>query len=154
MGSASGCGPARGERSLPGDGPRAEPGSEPDASPTATQSETRTSGGRRAGLRGSAEISRILREGSPFRSRRVVVYVAPGAGKSRAAFVAGRKIGPAVARNRARRLLRAAWPSVAPKVRAGFDVVIVARPEIRGAKTRDVVEEIAVALAGAGVMSG
>jgi ribonuclease P protein component len=84
----------------------------------------------------------------------VVVYVAPGAGKSRAAFVAGRKIGSAVARNRARRLLRAAWASVAPQVRAGFDVVIAARPEIQGAKTRDVVEEIAVALAAAGVMSG
>jgi ribonuclease P protein component len=84
----------------------------------------------------------------------VVVYVAPGAGESRAAFVAGRKIGSAVERNRARRLLRAAWASVAPQVRAGFDVVIAARPEIRGAKTRDVVEEMAVALDGAGVMSG
>jgi ribonuclease P protein component len=84
----------------------------------------------------------------------MVVYVAPGAGNSRAAFVAGRRIGSAVARNRARRLLRAAWASVAPQVRAGFDVVITARPEIRGAKTRDIEEEIAVALAGAGVMTG
>ena len=81
------------------------------------------------------------------------MYVAPGAGKSRAALVAGRKIGSAVARNRARRLLRAAWASLAPEVRAGFDVVIVARPEIEGAKARDVLEEVAVALAGAGAMS-
>ena len=138
---------------MPGDGPRAEPGSGPEASSHVPPNEAHASGSPRARLRSSAEISRVLREGSPFRSKRVVVYVAPGAGESRAAFVAGRKMGSAVERTRARRLLRAAWASVAPQVRAGFDVVIAARPEIRGAKTRDVVEEMAVALAGAGVMS-
>jgi ribonuclease P protein component len=81
----------------------------------------------------------------------MVVYVAPGAGKSRAAWIAGRKVGSAVARNRARRVLREAWNALVVEVPAGYDMVIVARPDIRGAKTQDVVEELAQTLARAGV---
>jgi ribonuclease P protein component len=102
-------------------------------------------------LRPSREIVRVLREGKAFPSSRMVVYVAPGAGKSRAAWIAGRKIGPAVARNRARRVLREAWNAVALEVRAGYDMVIVARPEIKGAKAQDVVNELVQLLTRAGV---
>lgn len=78
--------------------------------------------------------------------------MAPGAGKSRAAWIAGRKVGPAVARNRARRVLREAWDVLGPDVRAGSEVVMVARSEIRGAKAQDVVDEVAEVLTRAGVM--
>jgi ribonuclease P protein component len=80
------------------------------------------------------------------------VYVAPGAGKARAAWIAGRKVGSAVARNRARRVLRDAWGALAHEVLAGSDVVMVARPGIRGAKAQDLVEEVARVLGRAGVI--
>jgi ribonuclease P protein component len=58
------------------------------------------------------------------------------------AFVAGRRVGGAVVRNRARRILRAAWRELAPRMREGYDVAFVARAAIRGAKTQDLVAEM------------
>ena len=68
------------------------------------------------------------------------MFVAPGTGS--AAFVAGRRIGGAVLRNRARRILRAAWREVEDKVEDGYDVVVVARAAIVGARSQDLVAEI------------
>jgi ribonuclease P protein component len=68
------------------------------------------------------------------------VFVAPGTGS--AAFVAGRRIGGAVLRNRARRILRAAWRVLEDKVEDGYDVVLVARAAIVGARTQDLVAEV------------
>jgi ribonuclease P protein component len=79
--------------------------------------------------------------------------VAPGTGRSQAAWIAGRKVGSAVARNRARRVLRDTWGALAHEVRAGTDLVLVARPGIRGAKTHDLVEEVARVLVRAGVIA-
>ena len=70
----------------------------------------------------------------------MVVFVAPGTGL--AAFVAGRRIGGAVLRNRARRILRAAWRVLEDKVEDGYDVVVVARAAIVGARTQDLVAEV------------
>lgn len=80
----------------------------------------------------------------------MVAFVAPGRGE--VAFVAARKVGGAVVRNRARRIMRAAWREVAPRVRDVYDVVWVARGSIRGAKTQDLVPEMERLLRRARVM--
>ena len=103
-------------------------------------------------LSGSRHVTRVLRTGSPHRSRRVVLYVAPGTGSSRAAWVTGRRVGGAVARNRARRLLREAWRRLASRVAAGYELVLVARDSFGEAKASDVVEEVEGLLRRAGVM--
>ena len=69
-----------------------------------------------------------------------MLFVAPGSGES--ALVAGKKVGGAVARNRARRVLRAALREVAPRGVDGRDVVVVARETIRDARTQDLIEEM------------
>jgi len=74
------------------------------------------------------------------------MLLAPGSGD--VAFVAARRIGGAVERNRARRILRAAWNEVAPQVGEAFDVVLVARDAIRGATTQDLVAEMTELLRG------
>ncbi|HEX6580607.1 MAG TPA: ribonuclease P protein component, partial [Actinomycetota bacterium] len=72
--------------------------------------------------------------------KRVVLFVAPGSGEF--ALIAGKKIGGAVQRNRARRVLRAAIREVAPRGVEGHDVVLVAREAIRDARTQDLITEM------------
>ncbi len=69
----------------------------------------------------------------------MVVFLAPG--PERLAVVAGKRLGGAVERNRARRVLRAAWPQVAA-LAPGSDAVLVARAAIRTATTQDLVSEM------------
>jgi ribonuclease P protein component len=82
----------------------------------------------------------VFRDGRPVHGKRVVLFVAPGSGAS--ALVAGKKVGGAVQRNRARRILRAALREVAPRGLEGRDVIVVARETIRDARTRDLIEEM------------
>jgi ribonuclease P protein component len=70
----------------------------------------------------------------------VIVFVAPGTGE--VAFVAGRSVGGAVERNRARRILRESWRELALRDRDGHDIVVVARAAIRGSKTQDLIDEM------------
>jgi len=70
----------------------------------------------------------------------VVLFLAPGSGDW--AVVATRRVGGAVERNRAKRILREAWRQVSPQVRADRDTVLVAREAIRGATTQDLVSEM------------
>ncbi len=79
----------------------------------------------------------------------MIVFVVPGSGT--VAFVAGRRVGGAVDRNRARRILRAAWREVAPEVGDGFDVALVARARILETRTHELVTEVAELLARAQV---
>lgn len=112
----------------------------------------RSSPSKLAKLRGSDEVQRIVKTASALRSERVVVYVARGSGPPRAAWIAGRRVGGAVARNRARRLLREAWSEISPRVQEGWEVVLVARGAIGGARAPDVVEEVGELLGRAGVL--
>lgn len=85
-------------------------------------------------------VRRVFREGRPVHGRRMVLFLAAGSGD--VAYVAGRKIGGAVERNRARRILRAALRQVAPQGVAEHDVVLVAREDIRGARSQDLTAEM------------
>ena len=89
-----------------------------------------------------AEISAVLDGGRRRAGSRVILYVAPGAPGARPAFVAGRRIGGAVQRNRARRILREAWRSLAPLVPRESHVVVVARGGILGARTKELEAEM------------
>jgi ribonuclease P protein component len=85
-------------------------------------------------------ILRVFHDAEPVHGKRVVLFVAPGSGEF--ALVAGKKIGGAVQRNRARRVLRAAIREVAPRGVEGHDVVLVAREAIRDARTQDLITEM------------
>jgi ribonuclease P protein component len=87
-----------------------------------------------------SEISRLFDRARPVHGSRVVAFVAPGAGA--VAFIAGRRVGGAVQRNRARRILRAAWRQIAPRTDGVYDIAWVARSGIAGAKTQDLVAEM------------
>lgn len=79
-------------------------------------------------LRGSLDIRRVLRHGRWRPAHTAVVHVRERDGateRARVAVIASRKVGGAVARNRAKRLLRET--ARATSWRAGIDVVLVAR---------------------------
>lgn len=79
------------------------------------------------------------------------MYVSPASDLG-VATIAGRRIGGAVERNRARRVLREAWRMLAPRCREGHHIVLVARPEIAGARSGDLMEEVGGLLARANVI--
>jgi ribonuclease P protein component len=95
---------------------------------------------------GPPDVRRVLDDGQPLRGNRVILFLAPGSGKS--AVVVGRRVGGAVQRNRARRILREAWRQVVAEVAEVAEVedrndaVLVARVSIRGARTQDLVREM------------
>jgi ribonuclease P protein component len=92
------------------------------------------------------EIEAILDAARPRHGGRVVVFLSPGVGD--VAVIAGKRIGGAVQRNRARRVLRAAWKEVGALAPA-HDAVLVARTGIRGASTQDLVSDLTELMAGA-----
>ncbi|MDP8956359.1 MAG: ribonuclease P protein component [Actinomycetota bacterium] len=104
-------------------------------------------------LRGDAEFRRVLQGGTRAAGRLLAVRVLPSQEMTRAGFIAGRTIGGAVARNRARRLMREAWQTVASRVLPGTHVVFLARGEIEAARTADVAQEMAALLRRTGVLA-
>ncbi len=60
----------------------------------------------------------------------------------RAGLTVGKGIGNAVKRNRAKRLLRAAFDSACVNVKGGYDVIIVARNRIDGKKSSQVTRDL------------
>jgi len=94
----------------------------------------------------------VLGAGRRLAGPRVILYVAPGEPGARPAFVAGRRVGGAVVRNRARRVLRAAWRSLAPLVPEDAHVVVVARGAIAGAGTKELETEMRGLLRSTGVL--
>lgn len=68
------------------------------------------------------------------------MFAAPGG--EGVAFVAGRRLGSAVVRNRARRILRAAWREATSHVQPHNRIVLVTRSPILGARSSDLVPEL------------
>lgn len=94
----------------------------------------------------SRRVREVLASGRPSHGDHVVAFVASGSGG--VAFVAGRKVGKAVQRNRSRRLLRAAWSQIADRAEEGTDVVLVARRNILEIGSAEVAGEISTLLFG------
>lgn len=82
-------------------------------------------------LRRSADFDRVRQEGRTWSHPLLVLVAAPNTiGQTRIGVVAGRRLGTAVARNRAKRLLREAARHLHPRLVAGWDLLLIARPPI------------------------
>ncbi|OGO27330.1 MAG: ribonuclease P protein component [Chloroflexi bacterium RBG_16_54_18] len=85
-------------------------------------------------LRKSTEFQRVRRYGSSFAHPLIVLLALPNEQEfSRFGIAAGRSLGNAVHRNRAKRLMRAALQPLFRHVAPGWDVLLIARKPLLGA---------------------
>ena len=105
-------------------------------------------------IKSSREIDRVFRTAHRASQPLVIALVAPSPpGRDlhgRVAFVAGKKLGNAVLRNRAKRVLRAAAREAGAPW-GGYDVVLIARPKTSRSSSREVARSIATAVRAAGI---
>ena len=84
-------------------------------------------------MRMNKEFQLCYRKGRSFVSKYVVVYVRPNRlPVNRLGITTGKKVGNAVCRSRARRLIRQAWRENELAAPIGLDIVIVARSGLAG----------------------
>lgn len=87
---------------------------------------------------GDARRFATIQEAGRVRAHRLVLArFAPNEGGLRWAFSTGRRLGGAVVRNRVRRRLREGVRALQPRVRDGWDIMLVARPESAGATSAE-----------------
>lgn len=90
-------------------------------------------------LRNKSDFSRIYQKGKSIGDRYVVLFFKKnGLGYKRTAFLASKKVGNSVQRNRARRLMRECWRDLSDRFPDGYDYIIIARNTINGRKCPEV----------------
>jgi ribonuclease P protein component len=93
-------------------------------------------------LRRAADFRRVFRSGDRLGGERFLLVASANAlGRSRLGLAVGRSVGSAVARNRAKRLLREAFRRSRAAAAPGFDLVLVAKNDIVGRSQHDVFAE-------------
>ncbi len=79
-------------------------------------------------LKSEADVQRVWQQGGIWTHPLIVLRArANGLEYSRVAFVASKKVGKAVTRNHAKRLLREALRSRFPNIAPGYDIVLISR---------------------------
>ena len=90
-------------------------------------------------LRKKSDFDAIYRAGRSVPDRYVVLFLRKNdLPYSRTAFLASKKVGNSVQRNRAKRLMRESYRLNEDKFSAGYDIICIARNTINGRKLRDV----------------
>ena len=98
-------------------------------------------------LRKREDFDLLYRNGKSSASRYVVLlYRKNGLSFNRCAFIASKKVGGSVERNRARRLMREALRLFGSPLCQGYDMIFIARASITESKCADVKKSIEAAL--------
>ena len=103
-------------------------------------------------IKENREFRRAYHRGKCHASPLLVTYVLKRRNGIRIGITTGKKVGNAVARSRARRIIRAAWRTVLPEVSSAADIVFVARARTPLAKSTDLVPVIRAHLKAEGLL--
>ena len=103
-------------------------------------------------IRNQQDFDKLKKYGKSVGSRFVVlIYRKNNLDYTRRAFLASKKVGNAVTRNRARRLMKEAFRQLESYVPAGYDLLFIARSTIVDSKCADVKESIEAAISRSGI---
>ncbi len=103
-------------------------------------------------LKTNRDFRRLYGRGNTFVTPLFVLYCTKGRKNAvRLGITAGKKLGGAVQRNRAKRVITAAFEMCQSNIERGYDFVIVARSRILGAKSTDAATLLEKQLKAAGI---
>lgn len=102
----------------------------------------------------STDFQRVRRLGKSYAHPLIVLIALPNelGDQSQIGVAAGRSVGNAVRRNRAKRLLRAAMQPYLSSVRNGWDIVLIARRPLSDVKSQQASNALALLLRRAGLL--
>jgi ribonuclease P protein component len=87
----------------------------------------------------SADFKRVRRSGKSYAHPLVVLVVLPAEGeRTLIGVTAGRSVGNAVQRNRAKRMVREAIRPLLPKIQPGWKVILIARNPMLNAEITEI----------------
>lgn len=99
-------------------------------------------------LRRPFDFERVRKRGRSWSTRLVVLVVLPNELEhNRYGFAVGKRIGKAAKRNRAKRWMREAVRGLHPELRAGYDLVLIARgplaqPDVTFQQVAEAIDEL------------
>ena len=103
-------------------------------------------------LRKKSDFESLYNKGKSVGERYIVVfYRKNGLSFNRKAFLASKKVGKSVQRNRARRLMKEGFRKISEECKTGYDLIFIARNTINGKKEQDVTSSMEKALKKAGI---
>jgi ribonuclease P protein component len=104
-------------------------------------------------LKKSSDFQRVRQHGTAFAHPFVVLIVLPNhQEKVRVGITAGKSIGNAVKRNRAKRILNAAIANLIPQIKPGHDIVLLARRSANNRKSTELQQTLNYLLDKAGLL--
>lgn len=90
-------------------------------------------------LRNKQDFDSVYRRGTSIPDRYIVLfYKKNNLEYNRTAFLASKKVGNSVLRNRAKRLMKESYRNLCEELPIGYDFIFIARNTINGRKYRDV----------------
>ena len=106
-------------------------------------------------LRNKKDFSKIYSKGKSIGDRYIVLfYKKNNLDYSRTAFLAGKKVGNSVKRDRARRLMKESVRLLSFDLPDGYDYIFIARNTINGKAFSDVSRSVKSALKRSGILNG
>lgn len=104
-------------------------------------------------LRRKDDFASIYKRGKSIGERYIVLfYKKNGLSYNRIAFLASKKVGNSVRRNRARRLMKESYRFLKDDIRQGYDLILIARNTINGQKLQGVQKSMKYALLKTGIL--
>jgi ribonuclease P protein component len=105
-------------------------------------------------LSSTLDFQRVRRKGQSYAHPLLILITHPNQREDvRVGVIAGKRVGNAVERNRAKRLLRVAAQALIPQIIPGYDLILIARPPILKIKSPVVITALKQKLKQAGLLA-